>query len=81
MFFIQILSYGIICINMRAVALGNIPLAASSDFLFASFNFFIIKKIASSKEALHQWVGYALGSVVGSILGILCSDPLLTLIK
>lgn len=81
MFWIQILAYSILCINYRAVALANIPLAAGSDFVFASFNFFIIKKIATSEDSFHQWLGYAIGSVIGSVLGILFSETLLNYIK
>jgi len=81
MFVVQIFSYGIICINLRAVAHGNILLAASSDFIFASANFVLIKKIATSDDTIHQWLGYSLGSVVGTVIGIHYSNDLLQLIK
>lgn len=81
MFCIQVFSYGMLCINYRAVALANIPLAAITDFVIASFNFFIIKKIASSDDSFHEWLGYALGGVVGSVIGIYYSDLLLNLIQ
>lgn len=70
---IQILSYCIICINLRAVAETQYHVAAGSDFLFASFNFFVIRKIAKSEDSLHQWLGYVIGSVIGSYLGIYIS--------
>lgn len=81
MFCIQVFSYGMLCINYRAVALANIPLAAITDFVIASFNFFIIKKIAASDDSFHEWLGYALGGVVGSVIGIYYSDLLLNLIQ
>jgi len=70
---IQILLYGILCINFRAVASAEYHKAALTDFLIASLNFFVIKKIASSTDAIHQWIGYVLGSIIGSYLGIYLS--------
>jgi hypothetical protein len=77
LFFVQILMYSIWCINFRAVADAHYHTAALSDFLIASMNFFVIKKIANSQDNIHQWAGYALGSVVGSYLGIWISATFL----
>jgi len=73
LFFIQIALYGLLCINYRAVAQVQYNTAALSDFAIASFNFFVIRKIAKSEDALHQWIGYVAGSVAGSYLGIYTS--------
>ena len=73
LFFIQIVLYGILCINFRAVAQAQCDVAAVSDFTVASLNFFVIRKIANSNDTLHQWAGYVLGSVAGSYLGIYIS--------
>ncbi len=73
LFFIQVVLYGLLCINFRAVALAHYHESAITDFIIASMNFFIIRKISQSQEAYHQWIGYALGSVVGSYLGIYLS--------
>ena len=70
LFFIQVLSYTIWCINFRAVADAHYHTAAASDFMIASINFFVIRKIAHGQDNVHQWAGYALGSVAGSYLGI-----------
>lgn len=70
---IQIVLYGLLCINYRAVALADYHEAAVSDFVIATMNFFVIRKIAKSEEAFHQWVGYVIGSVIGSYLGIYLS--------
>ncbi len=70
LFFIQVLSYTIWCINFRAVADADYHTAAMSDFMIASIQFFVIRRIAHGQDHLHQWAGYALGSVVGSYLGI-----------
>lgn len=77
LFFVQILMYSIWCINFRAVADAHYHTAALSDFLIASMNFFVIKKIAHGQDNFHQWAGYALGSVVGSYLGIWISATFL----
>jgi len=70
---IQIVLYGLLCINYRAIALVHYHEAAFADFLIASMNFFVIRKIAQSSDALHQWIGYVTGSVIGSYLGIYLS--------
>ena len=70
LFVVQIFMYAIWCINFRAVADAHYHAAAISDFMIASINFFVIKKISHGQDQFHQWLGYALGSVVGSYLGI-----------
>jgi hypothetical protein len=76
LFFIQIVLYSILCVNFRAVAQTEYNIAAISDFAIASLNFFVIRKIAKSEDALHQWVGYVTGGVAGSYLGIYISTLL-----
>ena len=73
LYLIQICSYGLLCINFRAVAQTQYHLAAITDFAIASMSFFIIRKIARSEDAIHQWLGYVAGSVTGSYLGIYLS--------
>lgn len=70
LFFIQLVMYTFWCINYRATAQAQYHLAAVSDFMIASINFFVIRKIAHGDDHIHQWAGYASGSVVGSYLGI-----------
>ena len=77
MFAIQVASYSIICINYRAVAQAHYTWSALSDFVFASLSYFVIKRIAHSDNTFHQWLGYALGGVVGSVLGIYLSTVIL----
>jgi uncharacterized membrane protein YfcA len=70
LFLIQLLNYSIWCVNFRAVADTHYHTAAVSDFMLASIQFFVIKRISQGQDQLHQWLGYALGSVAGSYLGI-----------
>jgi hypothetical protein len=70
---IQIVLYSILCMNFRAVAGAHYHEAALTDFLIASMNFFVIKKIAQSTDTFYQWVGYVVGSVIGSYIGIYLS--------
>ena len=77
LFLIQLLSYTVWCVNYRAVADAHYHTAAVSDFIIASINFFIIRRIAHGQDHFHQWAGYAIGSVVGSYLGIWLSTTFL----
>jgi len=76
LFCIQIISYSLLCINFRAVATTDYHEAAITDFMLASLSFFVIRKIARSEDAIHQWLGYVAGSVTGSYLGIYLSSIL-----
>lgn len=77
LFGMQILMYSVWCVNFRAVADAHYHTAALSDFMIASMNFFVIRKIAHGQDNVHQWAGYSLGSVVGSYLGIWISTTFL----
>ncbi len=70
---IQIVLYSLLCINYRSIALTHYHEAALSDFLIASMNFFVIKKIATSNDTFYQWLGYVVGSVIGAYVGIYVS--------
>ena len=77
MFIIQVISYGLLCINYRSVAQAHYLWASLSDFAIATLGYFVIKRLATSDETLHQWLGYALGGVVGSLFGIWLSTVIL----
>ena len=72
-FFIQVILYSVVCVNFRAIAQTDYPVALASDFVLASLNFFLIRKIARAEDSLGDWVGYVLGSLAGSALGIYVS--------
>lgn len=73
---IQIFLYILLCINFRAIAQVQYSVAILSDFAVASMNFFVIRKISKSNDSLHQWLGYVIGSVIGSCAGIYLSTLL-----
>jgi hypothetical protein len=77
MFAVQVVSYSLLCINYRAVAQAHYFQSAVSDFAIATLGYFVIKRIANSDNSLHQWLGYSMGGVVGSIVGIWLSKVLL----
>jgi hypothetical protein len=77
MFLIQVISYGLLCINYRAVAQAHYFWASLSDFAIATLGYFVIKRLATSDNTFHQWLGYALGGVVGSLFGIYLSTVIL----
>jgi len=70
LFIIQSVNYSLLVINYRAVAQANYFWSAITDFTIASFSFFVIKKIAKSDDSFHLWLGYSLGGLAGSIIGI-----------
>jgi hypothetical protein len=76
LFVIQIILYSILYINFRAVAQANYHQAALTGFLISSINFFVIQRISKSNDALHQWIGYSTGSVIGAYVGIYLSITL-----
>ena len=69
-FAIQLLLYLLLVINYRFVAWVNYPGTVITDFVIASFNFFVVRKIAKSEDSLHQWAGYAFGGALGGVIGL-----------
>lgn len=76
LFFVQVILFAVLCVNFRAIASAHYHTAAVSDFVIASLQFFVIKRIADSDSSVKHWVGYTLGSVAGSYLGIYISTIL-----
>jgi hypothetical protein len=70
LFLLQLINYTLLVINYRAVAHANYFWSGITDFAIASFSFFVIKKIAKSDDSVHLWLGYALGGLAGSFVGI-----------
>ena len=74
---VQIVAFSILCINIRAVAQADYLTTAVSDGLVAAINFFVIKRISQTEDSINQWIGYIVGSVIGSMLGIYISKNFL----
>lgn len=69
-FFIQLVLYLLLVINYRCITTIDYEGTIVSDFLIASFNFFVFRKIAKSDDSFHQWAGYAIGGAIGGVLGL-----------
>jgi positive regulator of sigma E activity len=73
LFFAQMLSFAIITINYRAVAQASYLWSALTDILVAGLSYFVIRRIAKSKDSVCQWFGFTIGSAIGTIIGIYIS--------
>lgn len=76
-FIIQLVLYLLLVINYRSVSLVDYTGTVVTDFIIASFNFFVVRKIAKSEDSFHQWAGYAIGGAIGGVLGLYISKVLL----
>ena len=76
-FTIQLVLYFLLVINYRAVSKIDYTGTVITDFIIASFNFFVVRKIAKSEDSFHQWAGYAFGGAIGGVLGLYISKALL----
>jgi hypothetical protein len=77
LFFAQMLSFAIITINYRAVAQASYTWSALTDLIVASLSYFVVKRIAKTENTVLQWFGFAIGSAIGTIVGIFASLLLL----
>ena len=77
LFFAQMLSFAIITINYRAVAQASYVWSALTDVVVAGLSYFVVRRIAKSKDSICQWIGFTLGSATGTIIGIFASIHIL----
>lgn len=77
LFLAQMISFAVISINYRAVAQASYLWSVVTDIVIASLSYFVVRKIAKSKESVCQWAGFAIGSAVGTIIGIWASIHIL----
>jgi hypothetical protein len=73
-FAIQMTSYFLVTINQRGVVTYDYSAVIITDIMIASLGYFVIKKIASSTDAVHQWAGYVAGGVTGSVIALWLSQ-------
>jgi hypothetical protein len=68
-FTLNCLNYFILTVDFRATSLAIYSWSAASNYVAAVLGFYIIKRIANPGHWLDVQ-GYAIGGVVGNILGI-----------
>jgi hypothetical protein len=73
----QMLSFAVISINYRAVAQASYIWSVLTDLVIASLSYFVVRRIAKSKDSVCQWAGFALGSAIGTVFGIWVSKIIL----
>lgn len=72
--FAQMFYYGFLTVNFRAVAAANIPAALITDVFNAAVTFYVIRRIATSEDSLPGFIGYVIGSMIGTYIGIVISS-------
>lgn len=77
LFFAQMISFAVITINYRAIAQASYFWSVITDLIVASLSYFVVRKIMKSKESVCQWLGFAIGSAVGTCIGIFVSKIIL----
>jgi len=77
LFIAQMISFAIITINYRAVAQASYLWSALTDIIVAGLSYFVVKRIAKSENSICQWVGFTIGSAIGTIIGIFISKIIL----
>lgn len=72
---IQFLNWGICTISWRSVAQANIRLSIITDTTLGTLQFFVFKKMLDGKNdnSFILWLGYTVGGVLGTIVGIYSS--------
>lgn len=73
LFFAQMLSFAIITINYRAVNQANYLWSILSDIIIAGLSYFVVRRIVKSKDSISQWLGFTIGSAIGTAIGIYAS--------
>ena len=77
LFFAQMLSFAIITINYRAISQANYLWSILSDVIVAGLSYFVVRRIAKSKNSTRQWFGFTSGSAIGTAIGIFISKFIL----
>jgi hypothetical protein len=77
LFAAQMLSFAIISINYRAIAQASYVWSILTDVIVAALSYFVIKRIIKSNNGVLQWLGFTIGSAIGTAIGIFISKLLL----
>ena len=68
----QFLNWGICTMSWRAVSQANYLASVITDTTLATLTFFAFKKLMKGKDDDNfiQWLGYTVGGVLGTVVGI-----------
>ena len=77
LFSAQMLSFAIITINYRAVAQASYFWSIITDLIVAGLSYFVVRRIAKAENSVFQWLGFTVGSAVGTTIGIWLSKIVL----
>lgn len=69
-FLCQVALYSVICLNLRAISQNNTALVIASDAIIAGLNFYAMRRIATTAKVGQSFLGYLLGSLAGTALGL-----------
>lgn len=68
---LQTINYTVLVVNLRAVASDRLLVALVTDAIYALLFFTIVEKIAHGKHGRNGKLGYVVGSLIGTYLGML----------
>ena len=77
LFFVQCLLNFVATVNIIATAQCNYLWTILSDIMIAILGFTAVKKIAEKGNGVPKIIGFTLGAVLGSVLGIYVSKMIL----
>jgi hypothetical protein len=49
-----------------------------TDVVVAGLSYFVVRRIAKSKDSIMQWIGFTIGSATGTAIGIWLSKLILS---
>lgn len=66
----QVAIYALVSVSFRAVAQADYVVSVGVDVVYATMSFWVLRRIAKTEETTIGWIGYVLGSAVGTVIGI-----------
>jgi uncharacterized protein YebE (UPF0316 family) len=73
LFLIQVVQYSVVCFSYRTLAQAQISLTVTVDLFYSLMQFLVIRRISQSSTKMLAAIAYALGSAVGTYIGIVVS--------
>lgn len=65
--------YSLATVNIRAVAARDFPTALLTDAALATLVYFVIRRVAREPASVVPWLGYLVGSLIGTAVGMAIS--------